>query len=114
MEQSSLSSLSQTLVSVLECLQLKPDSWTLDFMKILTKVLNNFSKIRQNKKNFRSKGTMCEDSTSFEFLNVHSLTYLPSGNSSEHKELEVYVSMMQLTWPRFIQVLGGYLILFIT
>jgi hypothetical protein len=26
---------------------------------------------------FRSRGTMCENSTSFEFLNVCSLTYLP-------------------------------------
>jgi hypothetical protein len=26
---------------------------------------------------FRSGGTMCEDSTSFEFLSVHSLAYLP-------------------------------------
>jgi hypothetical protein len=26
---------------------------------------------------FRSRGTMCEDSTSFDFLSVHSLAYLP-------------------------------------
>jgi hypothetical protein len=30
-----------------------------------------------NSLSFRSKGTMCEDSTSFEFLHVHSPTYLP-------------------------------------
>jgi hypothetical protein len=32
---------------------------------------------------------MCEDSTPFDFLSVRSLTYLLSGNSSEHKELEL-------------------------
>jgi hypothetical protein len=30
-----------------------------------------------NSFSFRSKGTMCEDSTSFEFLYVHSPAYLP-------------------------------------
>lgn len=52
--------------------------------------------------NFRTRGTMCDNSTSFEFLTIHSLAYLPYTYLCENPVSfqNQYWFLLNLQWPK--------------